>query len=189
MSVLSSLNHTMTDLFMTPVSVCVLYAKPSLASQSLCSPTVFLDVHLSLSGSTTLGLSASLWTSVYFLLHQSSWLQPPPLSPPDPSPPVPSPVGRPAFSAPLSCFPQTPAVNHLCLSCSPRRPALFLSFAVCTDTQTHYSNMHYNTGTGFIKNKLCMEIVQIVKWKRDILIHLLYLFTIQQAMPAKPQNM
>lgn len=49
---------------------------------------------------------------------------PPPLLPPDPSP------RRPAFSTPLSCFPQTPAVNHLCLSCSPphsvlsyRRPA------------------------------------------------------------------
>lgn len=86
-------------------SVGVLYAKPGLAPQWLCRPTVFLDVHLSLSGSTTPGLSASLWTSVYFLLHQSSWLQTP-LHPPTPSPPepplLPSPqlAGRP--SPPLS---------------------------------------------------------------------------------------
>lgn len=40
-----------------------------------------------------------------------------------PSPPLAS-TSRPAFSTPLSCFPQTPAVNHLCLSCSPPQSAL-----------------------------------------------------------------
>lgn len=153
------------DRFIYDSSVCALYPKPCLASQSLCSPTVFLDVHLSLSGSTTLGLSASLWTSVYFLLHQSSWLQTPPLYRHQTLffPPLPNSPHRPAFSTPLSCFPQTPAVNHLCLSCSPphsalscRRPAQHSLLFVLTRL-FKYAHWMGLCPFRFIKNKLDME--------------------------------
>lgn len=76
--VLTSLHYTMRDLFMRETPVFLFYIQSPAWLHSHCSPTVFLNVHLSLSGSTTQGLSASLWTSVYFLLHQSSWLQTPP---------------------------------------------------------------------------------------------------------------
>lgn len=126
----SSPYYTVTDLFMSDSSVCVLHTKPCLASQSPCSPTVFLDVHLSLSGLSTLGPACQL-VDICLLPPlpvvmaanppYTTTTNPPP--PPDPSPPL---AGQP--SPPLSrVSPQTPAVNHLCLSCSP--PRLVMSTA------------------------------------------------------------
>ena len=77
------------------------------------------------------------------------------------SSPLPSP-GWPALSTPLSCFPLTPAVNHLCLSCSPPRldtstdtaqhstlsETVTVLCCVCwfADPETPYLNVHTDTG-------------------------------------------
>lgn len=87
-----------------------------------CSPTVILDVHLSLSGWRARGLSASLWTSVYFLLYLSSWLQT--QHPHHRTPP------------PRSSFHWTPAVNRFCLSLSKRPPQPSLSMT------THFPKLN-----------------------------------------------
>lgn len=112
-----------------------------------------------------------------------------PPQPPTPSPPDPSPH-RPAFSTPLSCFPQTPAVNHLCLSCSPplsalsyRRPAqrsfwdcrcTLLFVPVCWPTNTSLIHARWNWVNGpfrFTKNKLDTGKFAHVKWKIHFRTH------------------
>lgn len=121
--------------------------------------------------STTLSPSTSLWTSVYFLLHQLSWLQPP-RTRPRYCHNTPFLTGRP--SPPLSrVSPQTPAVNHLCLSCSPPHAVLSYlqpaqqSFWYCVLTYKHLISIRSveiicHTGLKKTKKnkKFCMSIIE-----------------------------
>lgn len=70
----------------------------------------------------------------------------------------------PAFSALLSCFLRTPAVNHLCLSCSPPHPDLSCrphSFQNCTLLQALVCwtldtwSEKRQTETGYVPIKVC----------------------------------
>lgn len=132
----------------------------------------------------------------------------PTLWPQDPSPP------RPAFSTPLSCFPQTPAVNHLCLSCSPPHAALsylrpaWHSLWNCRSTLQFVPVCCWPTNISF---KYCMlsetgeisiqvwrkqirwEVLHMAKWERDrqieFWIHPLFMFIILQEMASRLEHM
>lgn len=118
--------------------------------------------------STTLSPSTSLWTSVYFLLHQLSWLQPP-RTRPRYCHNTPFLTGRP--SPPLSCVsPPDTSCEPLMLilqstSCSPvissASTAIFL--VLCADLQTSHLNMisGNNTSYRFKENKEKLEILHV----------------------------
>lgn len=111
----SSLSDGVTDVFMRAFA----FWMPSPAwLHSDCSPTVLLDVHLSLSGPAALCLSASLWTSVYFLFHQSSWLQThPPSQTPTPYTTATTPLSSPpGLLHPSLVFPPDTSCEPLMLS-------------------------------------------------------------------------
>lgn len=94
------LKYEVTVVLMCVPNVCLLYAQPCLASQCLCSPTVFLDVHLSLSARplwACLPACGHLFTSSSISRHGH---HPHPHNHHNaPSPPWS------AFSTPLSCRP------------------------------------------------------------------------------------
>lgn len=160
-------------------------------------PQRVLDAHLSLGHSAhCVCQSASLWTSVYFLHHQSSWLQPNPTTGPCSSIPN-SPAPPPASSTPARYshkavshmrFPPprhqlwsnyARPVVHLMLSCHitlvPWPPPLSNSLRNCPSASLTKKNKQTKNNSSFKFARFdcamcpkCGHALSVVKWETEI---------------------